>query len=137
MILNRSYGVNVYIDKGRNLEGLKTEIRAMNEKLKIDKNEMAKIREIKKAERKSCIESYVAELERSGKKGLELLRFFKNIPSTYKYNWILARRGKLSKTKAVKLHCIECSGWSLREASECVVNTCALYNHRPRSRNED
>ncbi len=44
----------------------------------------------------------------------------------------LERSAKLvdrSMRAAIKIKCIECSGWSRVEAKACRINTCALYPH--------
>jgi hypothetical protein len=36
-----------------------------------------------------------------------------------------------SMTAAVKSKCLECSGWSLKEAVECQIDRCPLWAYRP------
>ena len=37
---------------------------------------------------------------------------------------------QLTPVKAIKKHCLECSGNSKKELRECVINNCPLYPYR-------
>ncbi|MAT59750.1 MAG: hypothetical protein CMF23_17390 [Ignavibacteriae bacterium] len=36
----------------------------------------------------------------------------------------------LTPVKAIKKHCLECSGNSKKEVRECLINNCPLYPYR-------
>lgn len=36
----------------------------------------------------------------------------------------------LMKAKAIRLHCLDCSGWQTSEVSRCTCHDCALYPFR-------
>ena len=59
--------------------------------------------------------------------GLEPLKF-----APKKVAEALERQAKIvdkSMRAAIKIKCIECSGWSRVEAKGCQIKTCALYSH--------
>ena len=37
---------------------------------------------------------------------------------------------KLTPLKAIKKHCLECSGYEKKQVRECVVKDCVLYEYR-------
>ena len=37
---------------------------------------------------------------------------------------------KLTRQKAIRLKCLECSGWSLTEVRNCTCINCALFPYR-------
>jgi hypothetical protein len=37
---------------------------------------------------------------------------------------------KLTPLKAIKKHCLECSGYEKKQARECVIKDCVLYEYR-------
>ena len=37
---------------------------------------------------------------------------------------------KLSEAQAIRKHCIECSGGSVKEVEECNIKNCYLYDFR-------
>ncbi len=36
----------------------------------------------------------------------------------------------ITKAKAIRLHCMDCSGWQTAEIVKCTCHTCALYPFR-------
>lgn len=36
----------------------------------------------------------------------------------------------ITKAKAIRLHCMDCSGWQTSEIVKCTCHTCALYPFR-------
>ena len=56
----------------------------------------------------------------------------------------MAAAAKKSRTAAVRLYCLQCSGWVFNEVRDCIIPTCPLYpwrlgspqralkSHRPR-----
>lgn len=36
----------------------------------------------------------------------------------------------LTPLKAIKKHCLECSGYEKKEVRECVIKDCVLYEYR-------
>ena len=37
---------------------------------------------------------------------------------------------KLTPLKAIKKHCLECSGYEKKQVRECVIKDCVLYEYR-------
>jgi hypothetical protein len=37
---------------------------------------------------------------------------------------------ELTRSKAIRLKCLECSNWSAKEVRMCTIPTCALYPYR-------
>ena len=37
---------------------------------------------------------------------------------------------KLTPLKAIKNHCLECSGYEKKQVRECVIKDCVLYEYR-------
>lgn len=37
---------------------------------------------------------------------------------------------KLTPLKAIKKHCLECSGYEKKQVRECVIKECVLYEYR-------
>jgi hypothetical protein len=37
---------------------------------------------------------------------------------------------RLTRSKAIKAHCFECSGWNRAEVRKCAIRTCPLYPFR-------
>lgn len=37
---------------------------------------------------------------------------------------------KLTPLKAIKKHCLECSGFEKKQVRECVIKDCVLYEYR-------
>ncbi len=37
---------------------------------------------------------------------------------------------KLTPLKAIKKHCLECSGYEKKQVRECVIKDCVLYDFR-------
>ncbi len=37
---------------------------------------------------------------------------------------------KLTPLKAIKKHCMECSGYEKKQVRECVIKDCVLYEYR-------
>jgi len=54
----------------------------------------------------------------------------KEIPKSYKNNYLKAMRGK-SKSSAIKAFCLECMGWQRNEVKNCCSNECPLHPYRP------
>lgn len=52
----------------------------------------------------------------------------KTVPEKYKK---LAIKALTSKVAAIKLNCIQCSGYDRKSVAKCLVKNCALWNHRP------
>lgn len=59
-------------------------------------------------------------------------QFFDSIPSKYKYQMLKAKKGLLSHKSVVKLNCIHCRGWSLKEAMLCTAKMCPMFAYRPK-----
>ena len=81
--------------------------------------------------RKFYIETFLEAQKKNGSQGKRNIKYFNSIPKTYQVKWIKAYFGELGKAACLKLHCIECSGWSLIEARRCQSTQCSLYNVRP------
>jgi len=54
----------------------------------------------------------------------------KEIPKSYRNNYLKAMRGK-SKVSAIKAFCLECMGWQRNEVKNCCSKMCPLYPYRP------
>lgn len=52
----------------------------------------------------------------------------KSVPEKYRK---LAVKALTSKVAAIKLNCIQCSGYDRKSVANCNVKNCALWNHRP------
>jgi hypothetical protein len=37
---------------------------------------------------------------------------------------------KLTPLKAIKKHCLECSGYEKKQVRECTIKNCVLYDYR-------
>ena len=37
---------------------------------------------------------------------------------------------KLTPLKAIKKHCLECSGYEKKQVRECAIKDCVLFNYR-------
>lgn len=59
-------------------------------------------------------------------------QFFDSIPSQYKYRMIKAKKGLLSHKSVVKLNCVHCCGWSLKEAMLCTAKMCPMFAYKPK-----
>lgn len=55
----------------------------------------------------------------------------KNAPTERFKTMVDQCREKGSRTIALKLKCLECSGWSTTEVRKCPVKSCALWGFRP------
>lgn len=51
-----------------------------------------------------------------------------------KYHDVLERANAGSRKAAMKLKCLECSGWSQNEVAHCEIYGCALWQFRPYKR---
>lgn len=88
---------------------------------------LKKARENKSAE----LEQWLKQLKDSGSaRGKSIHKAIKYVPDRYKYKYMLALEGRLSRGEAAKLHCIECSGWSRVEATLCPDNICTMSAHK-------
>ena len=56
----------------------------------------------------------------------------RHCPASQRSRYAAAARNANQPLKAIKLKCLDCSGWDYQEAKRCTVRTCALWrlNHR-------
>jgi hypothetical protein len=62
------------------------------------------------------------------KSKVDLSHMKEYVPPEFHY---LVDRAEISKIAAVKLKCLDCSGWVKREVRECTVKNCGLHHIRP------
>jgi hypothetical protein len=53
-----------------------------------------------------------------------------SVPDRFRDVYLRATQGK-SKATAMRVYCIECSGWSTSEVKRCVVLHCPMWAVRP------
>ena len=58
-----------------------------------------------------------------------LLQKLRQMPSLYRRFYLKALTGK-SRRGAMKVHCLECAGWSRTEVALCESVSCALWAYR-------
>ena len=58
-----------------------------------------------------------------------LLQKLRQMPSLYRRFYLKALTGK-SRRAAMKVHCLECAGWSRAEVALCESVSCALWAYR-------
>ena len=58
-----------------------------------------------------------------------LLQKLRDMPSLYRRFYLKALTGK-SRRAAMKVHCLECAGWSRGEVALCESAACALWAYR-------
>lgn len=42
----------------------------------------------------------------------------------------MGKNEKLTPLRAIKKHCLECSGYEKKQVRECVIKDCVLYEYR-------
>ena len=62
-----------------------------------------------------------------------LLQRLRQMPSLYRRFYLKALTGR-SRKAAMKVHCLECAGWSRTEVALCDSVSCALWGYRPYKR---
>ena len=64
------------------------------------------------------------------------------MPITHTFQYLKSKGGqvqrisatkKLTRSKAIYYHCLDCSGGLIKEAHRCPIKTCPIYPYRPRS----
>jgi hypothetical protein len=93
-----------------------------------DKEKMRKARIEAEKHRKAVIADFIESSPD------HLRNYFKGLPDTYKWNWLMSFIGKNSIQKAAKAKCIDCSGYDRNEMYNCSVVTCPLHKYRPRQK---
>ena len=61
----------------------------------------------------------------------KLASVVKHAPNNFKKQYIEALLGELSNKQAIKVKCVECSGFSNDEVKNCTVRACPLWKVRP------
>lgn len=89
------------------------------------KEEMGEKRRLAEIEKKTLFDDFNRENDD------QMKSHFQNVPLPQKKAWIESLSGKLSTKKAIRLKCMECSGWSLDEAKRCDIKACVLNAYRP------
>jgi hypothetical protein len=54
------------------------------------------------------------------------------VPRKYKKMHAKVMSGKASRSLAMKVMCLECMGWEIKEVRLCRSRACPLWNHRLR-----
>ena len=77
------------------------------------------------------IDDYLKRVEGAGENAREaVLTTIRQMPSLYRRFYLAALTGK-SRKSALKVHCLECAGWSHAEVALCESVACALWPYRP------
>ena len=84
-----------------------------------------------KRQRAREISDYIKELSQGDGQSQLRAKILQQVPKNYQYRYMKALKGELGRPAAVKLKCIECSGWSLIEVQHCTVKLCPLWAIRP------
>lgn len=84
---------------------------------------------------KEAIEKEIFDYE-SSLKGFEK-QFFSNIPALYKNQYLKSKKMLLSPRAAIRLNCIHCCGWSLKEAQLCASKSCPMFEYRPKPKHQE
>lgn len=101
--------------------------------MEMSADDREKVRIEAKAKGELKIKTFIDAMTKSGnKQDKQKLMFLKTTPKKYQLAWVKSQLGELTLGKASKLHCIECSGWSLPEAKDCCAFLCPMHNHRPK-----
>ena len=90
-----------------------------------------KLRGKKQAPRQSKAE----KIEGSAEAQEWIKRLRKRTP--YQYQSVIDRIEKGSRSEAVRLNCLECSGWAIDEVRNCPCIHCAMYFFRPYQEKEE
>ena len=53
-----------------------------------------------------------------------------SIPESFKKAIALRKSGKLTPMKAIRLLCVDCSGYVVADVRDCVIPDCPLYDYR-------
>jgi len=67
--------------------------------------------------------------EKTPKQDMDVVKLTSCTPSTFHGTVKKIKKGSL--TAAVKLKCLECSGYHIEEVRNCPIENCALWNFRP------
>lgn len=84
---------------------------------------------------KEAIEKEISDYE-SSLKGFEK-QFFSNIPALYRYQFLKSKKGLLSPRAVIRLNCIHCCGWSLKEAQLCTSKVCPMFEYKPKPKTQE
>ncbi len=64
--------------------------------------------------------------------GKQITNFYKHVPKSIERLYLEVLVAKTtSKTKRIKLKCLDCSGFSRDEVTKCEMQHCALWEIRP------
>ena len=82
--------------------------------------------------RARAIESALSSVEPYRRAAVEII--MAGIPVSLRKQYLRTVTGKASRGLAIKMHCIECMGWTREDVAGCTALGCPLYDQRPRSR---
>ena len=57
--------------------------------------------------------------------------YVKTCPASLRKQYVESLNGESGKARALKVKCLECSGWDREEVKKCTVKSCPLWQVRP------
>jgi len=77
------------------------------------------------------IDDYLKKLSNRPIRGRDaILGKLESVPVSCRRAYLLAVTGR-SRSKATRIHCLECAGWNRGEVARCESVSCALWAYRP------